>query len=746
MKTWMLAIVLVVGLITFAARGQSVTVSYTNGTVAPCDGSTHSDTYSPGSDITLNLSACATRVNIYASSTSVNIGRVTLTGGPTTGFIDVVVGVGTLVISDTSPIPSCNDWAGLDVGGLSTNLTVRLGGGIAGNLTNYINVDQISRLDVGGTIQAQVQAVTRINGTGILVIQARDIASCGAGCAQVLVTSGNITRVRTTGSSGINAIIQASQGSIGEISCLGGGSLNASISAANGLITNIDVDGNIGTSSAPVAITAKTGVGSIEAASIYSTIVTNQGNSSSMNGGLTRLQTTSGPFVGSLTTRFLYGSSSSDGIVVAGTLDANVSIVDDVHRQIAAASLASGRTLSLQHIGADGSINFGNGAINGNITLTGYASGNITVGALNGTLSMISAAAYPLPGSVSITLASISSTGKLKFSDSLESTASVNVTGSMAGQIVMNNGNLSTAGTWNGNVVVGTGGGAITLGPGQSQPNQAPYYQRVLSGLGGGAVGLAPFHLYENDCSPPNNSYFTYSQFEPSGSDQRGAIVRYYGPVELLDVDLVPKVEWQMRDENGNNQWHDVSPRFTVTVNPAGVTNSARSVRICYSGTSGTLPTGRYRMNIQEGRLVCAGVTGVPDAVGDYYFNIGLDCGSQNCDGTINASDFIADLDWSATIDCNGNNILDECDLHCDAARIDKNNNGVIDTCGDIGSCPCNYHADTYLNSQDFFDFLTCFFGGTCPTGRTSDYNGDTFVNSQDFFDFLVCFFSNCDM
>jgi hypothetical protein len=57
-------------------------------------------------------------------------------------------------------------------------------------------------------------------------------------------------------------------------------------------------------------------------------------------------------------------------------------------------------------------------------------------------------------------------------------------------------------------------------------------------------------------------------------------------------------------------------------------------------------------------------------------------------------------------------------------------------------ACPCNFNHDAALNSQDFFDFLSCFFGGACPAGEDADYNNDTVVNSQDFFDFLVCFFA----
>jgi len=56
--------------------------------------------------------------------------------------------------------------------------------------------------------------------------------------------------------------------------------------------------------------------------------------------------------------------------------------------------------------------------------------------------------------------------------------------------------------------------------------------------------------------------------------------------------------------------------------------------------------------------------------------------------------------------------------------------------------CPCDFNGDHFLNSQDFFDFLSCFFGAPCPVGSSADVNADSFVNSQDFFDFLSCFFA----
>ncbi len=55
--------------------------------------------------------------------------------------------------------------------------------------------------------------------------------------------------------------------------------------------------------------------------------------------------------------------------------------------------------------------------------------------------------------------------------------------------------------------------------------------------------------------------------------------------------------------------------------------------------------------------------------------------------------------------------------------------------------CPCDFNHDGSLNSQDFFDFLNCFFTPGCTA---ADFNNSGAVNSQDFFDFLNCFFAGC--
>ncbi|MBC7771880.1 MAG: hypothetical protein H7210_05255 [Pyrinomonadaceae bacterium] len=51
-------------------------------------------------------------------------------------------------------------------------------------------------------------------------------------------------------------------------------------------------------------------------------------------------------------------------------------------------------------------------------------------------------------------------------------------------------------------------------------------------------------------------------------------------------------------------------------------------------------------------------------------------------------------------------------------------------------ACACDWDFSGVVNSQDFFEFITAFFGGN------ADFNCSGDTSSQDFFDFLVCFFN----
>jgi hypothetical protein len=480
------------------------------------------------------------------------------------------------------------------------------------------------------------------------------------------------------------------------------------IRALYGAIDDVTAATDIGSSSNRPVIEARLGIKSITANSIWADI------NARANGGADyfwRLQTRTGGFVGSLLANSIVSGTTDGGLHIAGALDANVTVVanppvvPDVREPITAASIPVGRVISI-----DGSI-LGSAPNEGRITVAGSMAGSIIIGgAINGPIEI----GDSLTGGIAA--------------------GSANNPG-LSAQVVVNRNNAR--GMW-------TTGTVLVRGTMPLLPR--PFYSSTSASIGGGAVGHAPFNIHSLDCEPVNGSYMRRADFEPEGADPNGAVVRYYGPIELADPQVLPRIEWQMRDSGGVNRWCDVSAMFTVTVRPADVTiGRDRAIRIRYIGTAGDLATGHYRLHLDPGVLLCSGVTGSPDAVGDYYFSIGLDCSNQQCNGTVGPEDFIDPGAWSQSIDCNGNNIADDCELRCDGAYVDHDGDGKIDMC-EGAACPCNFNGDEFLNSQDFFDFLTCFFAGPCPPGQDADYNNDGLVNSQDFFDFLACFFSptNC--
>jgi hypothetical protein len=57
-----------------------------------------------------------------------------------------------------------------------------------------------------------------------------------------------------------------------------------------------------------------------------------------------------------------------------------------------------------------------------------------------------------------------------------------------------------------------------------------------------------------------------------------------------------------------------------------------------------------------------------------------------------------------------------------------------------LPQCPADINCDNAVTSQDFFQFLGFFFGGSAA----ADFDQDGEVNSQDFFAFLNAFFAGC--
>lgn len=708
--------------------------------------------YSPGEDIDITLSACTFQVKIYANRPNqsfVDIGRVTLRGGRTDGVrMEIVLGetaVGQFNIGDVAGPVACRNFGGLDVSHLHAPQNAYLTGTIVGDLVGPISVGRLYRLDLLGEVQSPIsgnQIGADAGGGGVFEIG----SSTSAG--SITLDQGTIRRVVSYQLNGIRGAVTArglnqSVGNILFVQTLGTNDLLGAVSAPNGLIQNVSVSGSIGEASGLVSISCKNGIGTIQARAIHANITANATGGS---GAIQTLNATAGDFTGSLQAAVV--GASGTGISVSGTLLANVTISGNVNMDF----IVGGAASSI--------VSFG-GAVTQPVAFNGgVTGGSVTTGNIASTLSVTGSLAAPLTMSSIqstgvVTIGSVPSTRTVTITNSL--VGAMNVSGSMTGQLWIGgslSGNLTVGSMGNpglsGQIIVNRGDSGATWtgtvrvnGPSGTVLSPNGNYAQASSVVGGGAVGEVPYRLYYADCSPVSGSYFRRDDFEPDGSNLQGVLIRFYGPILRGPGAQAVCVERQVRNDAGLSIWGDCSGMFTATVRPSGVTASLRTMRVHYSGTSGDLATGRYRISVLPEGVVCGDVPTAPDVDASvyYYFNIGLDCSGENCStGSIGSEDFIdPESTWNPLMDCNRNNIDDDCELLCDAAYVDHDGNHVIDMCEEVmGPCPCDINDDNFLNTQDFFDFLVGFFG------NDADFNMDSFTNSQDFFDFLTCFFAGC--
>ncbi len=167
--------------------------------------------------------------------------------------------------------------------------------------------------------------------------------------------------------------------------------------------------------------------------------------------------------------------------------------------------------------------------------------------------------------------------GVIRIGNDLLSTGSIEVDGDLSGQIVINAHDDSEE--WLGSVEVGTT--PIVLDDGSSQPDEAPFYDRLAYSLGGGAVGLVPYDLHyaESGGTRPSPAHdlcdpSIYDEYYGLGGEltELAAIVlRHYGPIEIDGTGMpvtiyerqlpIPWGGWQEPDCG----WSDVTDRFEAS-------------------------------------------------------------------------------------------------------------------------------------------------------------------------------------
>ncbi len=173
-----------------------------------------------------------------------------------------------------------------------------------------------------------------------------------------LRTTGDVgtIRVHTLGRTGFNAIqiggnltneirlsARGTSGTSHLISAVVQGNILGDVIVDYGAILNLTVNGSIGTPSSIRTVRGDKWIDYIDAGSICANISTTD----AAGGNIRRIRTTSGGFTGSLTSAlglWSTGSQQTDGLVVAGALDADVTIAAGVYEPITAASLPAGRT------------------------------------------------------------------------------------------------------------------------------------------------------------------------------------------------------------------------------------------------------------------------------------------------------------------------------------------------------------------------------------------------------------------
>lgn len=229
----------------------------------------------------------------------------------------------------------------------------------AGLTTAYVHVVVLPNTYPSDTIPV-LKEITKVGGTADLVVSATDVGQLGttgvgsvrADCVRSLRVVKNQALTGYTGD--IHASITVDAGvyvhpeiptGIEQIAC--GNNLLGNVRTWNGPLTDMAVAGRIGAAGSPVSIDIDDDITRIIAREIHAHIATP--SLPSPRGDTTRIETTAGPFVGSLTTYTMEDTDLGEPcLLIRGDLDADLTIGGSVKRPVTiTGALLAGRTISI---------------------------------------------------------------------------------------------------------------------------------------------------------------------------------------------------------------------------------------------------------------------------------------------------------------------------------------------------------------------------------------------------------------
>ncbi|MFM9994709.1 MAG: hypothetical protein ACKVU4_02785 [Phycisphaerales bacterium] len=443
-----------------------------------CTTSLHSTTnHNSGANISIVITECTRRINIYADSTSFDIGQVTIThtGSLPPQGVELFIGQGTFPYEMGQSSAAARDLGGISISNASLRQRIWLAGHIAGD-QGIVTVGKVYRWDVAGVMNGGISAELSPDAENLFHVYAGSTASVG-----ITAHSGTITLVDIGGNSAahVGALEE------GVVSVMVGGNFTGAIDAGT-FITSVIVTGNIGTDGAAVQIATHDSGGSIgviEAANINANITAGGVNAT---GDIEQVRTTSATFFkGFVKATDLLGTGEEPALDIAGDVTATLTVHGSVEAPI--------------NIGGDLDSNLTvEGSVNAPIDIAGDLDANLTVG--ESVNAPIDIGDYLQSGNT------------IKIYLSLDGDASITIgeAAGLEGQIIINADGFDQ-GSWDGDVRVG----AVTLAP--------TAYVQLPSDLGGGAVGFAGFNFHAWACSPQHE--------EVLSSPPSSVVVDHYGPV-----------------------------------------------------------------------------------------------------------------------------------------------------------------------------------------------------------------------